>query len=237
MNKPATPDARLRLAASLVRPGAYFADIGTDHATLPLSLLAEGRIDRAVAADVAEGPLSRARANIAGTGYEDRITLLLADGLLGMESLGLTDIAICGMGGELIASILEAAPFVRAPDVRLILQPMTRADLLRRYLASAGFSVRAERYAVSAGRAYLCLLAVYSGEAYAIDGVTAVLGTRSARDPRDTEAFLQYLETRRREAEAKLRGKREGGVDTHGEEALLAAILAEREFYEGKGAV
>lgn len=232
MNNPILPDARLSLAAELVRPGARFADIGTDHATLPLALLSGGRISYAVAADVAEGPLNRARENVRGTGYESRITLMLANGLSGMEDLGLTDIAICGMGGELIATILREAPFVKTPSVQLVLQPMTRADVLRRYLAAAGFAVLAERYAVSAGRAYLCLLVSFDGRVREVDEITAVLGTRALRDARDREAFLQYLKTRKHEVEARLRGKREGGVDTCGDETLLEAILAEMENYD-----
>ena len=91
-------DARLLSVASLVRRGARFADVGTDHAYLPLYLLEEGMISSAVAADIAEGPLATARANVMASGREGDVTLLLANGLSGMDGLGLTDIAICGMG-------------------------------------------------------------------------------------------------------------------------------------------
>jgi tRNA (adenine22-N1)-methyltransferase len=228
VNNRASVDPRLSLVADLVRDGACFADIGTDHAYLPLYLLSEGRIRAAVAADVAEGPLERARANVRAAGREGEVTLLLADGLTGMEGLGLSDIAICGMGGELIASILEAAPFVRDPAVRLILQPMTRADSLRRYLAFAGFSILAERYTEAAGRVYLCLCVAFDGVSRRIDDIAAVLGDPTARDERDREAFLAFLDLREREAAARLLGKREGGADATLEEDLLAAIAAER---------
>lgn len=228
MNKPTPLDPRLGLVAELVREGAVFADVGTDHAHLPIHLLECGRIRAAVASDVAEGPLERARANIRLAGRESEITLLLTDGLLGMEGLGLTDIAICGMGGELIASILEAAPFVRDAAVRLILQPMTRADVLRCYLAEAGFRIFSERYAEAAGRVYLCLVAAFDGSVGSRDPVSAVLGKRELRDPRDRDAFLSFLAIREREARARLLGKREGGADVSLEEALLSAIAAER---------
>ncbi len=221
-------DPRLALVAELVRDGARFADVGTDHAYLPIHLLAMGRICSAVASDVAEGPLERARANVRAAGREGEVTLLLADGLSGMEGLGLSDIAVCGMGGELIASILEAAPFVRDPAVRLILQPMTRADSLRRYLASTGFRILSERYAAAGGRVYLCLCATFDGETRSLDDIAAVLGDARARDGRDREAFLSFLDLREREAVSRLRGKREGGADASAEECLLAAIAAER---------
>lgn len=228
MNNRAPIDPRLSLVAGLVREGARFADVGTDHAYLPLHLLSLGRIRSAVASDVAKGPLERARANVRAAGREGDVTLLLADGLTGMEGLRLSDIAICGMGGELIASILEAAPFVRDPAIRLILQPMTRADALRRYLASAGFCVLCERYAKSAGRIYLCLSAAYDGEVREISEVAAVLGDARVREEADKDAFLVFLDLREREAVARLRGKRAGGADASAEESLLAAIAAER---------
>ncbi|MBQ2718458.1 MAG: SAM-dependent methyltransferase [Clostridia bacterium] len=222
-------DPRLSLAASLVREGARFADVGTDHAYLPLWLLSEGRLSYAVASDVAVGPLERARANVRAEGREGEVTLLLTDGLAGMEGLSLTDVAICGMGGEMIVSILAAAPFVREQRVRLILQPMTHAADLRRYLAAEGFAVLGERYATAAGKVYLCLAAEYTGEPYALPAPMAELGSAALRDARDTEAFLAFLVLRERDTRARLAGKRQGGVDARDEEELLAAIAAERE--------
>lgn len=158
-----TPDARLSAAAALVRTGAVFADVGTDHAYLPLLLLEDGKIARAYACDIGEGPLARARAHVAASPYADRVTLLLTDGLEGLDGRGITDIALCGMGGELIVRILSRAPWVRDPALRLILQPMTRAAVLRRYLAAEGFSVEEERLSRAAGRAYTCIAAHYDG--------------------------------------------------------------------------
>ena len=228
VSKTPSLSSRLALAADLVRPGARFADVGTDHAYLPIHLIGEGRISFAVAADIAEGPLDRARENLGAAGLLDRVTLLLADGLSGMEGLGLSDIAVCGMGGEMIASILAAAPFVRDPSVRLILQPMTKADVLRRYLAAEGFSVISERYAAEDGRVYLCLGATYDGQVRLLTPFADVLGEPEKRDRRDREAYLAYLDIREREIRGRLRGKRVGGADTGEEEALLAAIAEER---------
>ncbi len=234
-NKTLPIDERLGLAASLVRQGAYFADVGTDHAYLPLHLLSLGKIRAAVASDVAKGPLLRAEANVRASGEEGRVFLVLADGLKGMEGLGLTDIAICGMGGEMISEILRAAEFVRSPSVRLILQPMTRVDVLRSYLAKAGFAVFSERYAVAQGRPYVCLGASYDGVKRTLSRTEALLGDSSLREPSDSMAFAAYLALREREALACLAGKREGGADTREEEDLLAAIAKERDrHYEGE---
>ena len=186
-------------------------------------------ISSAVAADIAEGPLATARANVIASGREGDVTLLLANGLSGMDGLGLTDIAICGMGGELIVDILSAAPFVKHPDTHLILQPMSRWEVLRAYLASEGFSVLCERYSVAAGRAYLCLSVTYTGKPYEIDPIRAVLGERSLRAPEDTVAYAAFLDAREREALTRLSGKRSGGLSTDAEDALLMAIKQERE--------
>ncbi len=215
--------------ASLVREGAAFADVGTDHAYLPLFLLAEGRVRSAVASDVAKGPLERAARNIEAAGYEGRIKLLLANGLCGMQALGLTDIAVCGMGGEIIAEILEKAPFVKNDAVQLLLQPMTRADALRQYLAASGFGVRAERYVADGEHIYLVLSAFYDGRKRQLSATDAVLGERGLRAKEDRNVYLSFLDKKEREAKDRLAGKTAGGADTRPEEEILAAIVAERE--------
>ena len=93
-------DARLMSSANFVRAGAVLADIGTDHGYLPIVLLKEGRIERAVMSDINEGPLATARRNVEDEGLSDKCTLILSDGALALEGLGITDYSICGMGGR-----------------------------------------------------------------------------------------------------------------------------------------
>ncbi len=223
------PGERLRAAANFVRQGACFADIGTDHALLPLYLLQTRKITRAFASDTAEGPLCRARENIEAAGFAGAVTLLRADGLIGLEALGLTDIAICGMGGELIASILAAAPFVKNPDIRLILQPMSRPASLRRYLAAQGFAVREERVGLSAGRVYSCLLAVYTGQPYSLSLLQTEVGNPTPADRAAREAYLQLLTLKENTVRERLAGRQRGARQTGEDEELLAALRAEKE--------
>ena len=123
---------RLCTASSHVRNGAVVADIGTDHAYVPIYLAKQGRINKAYACDINEGPIRRAKENIAKYNLDDIIEARLQNGLDGIENLAPTDILICGMGGELIASIIDKSDYVRQKGIRLILQPMTFVKELRK---------------------------------------------------------------------------------------------------------
>lgn len=222
----ALSDGRLLAAASFVRPGAVFADIGTDHAYLPLHLLQQGRITRAIAADIGEGPLSRARAHIAASGMAGRVETVLTNGLQGLEHHGLTDIAICGMGGELIVDILSASPFVREAGIRLILQPMTRAATLRRYLASEGFAILAERPCRAAGRVYTCLCVEHDGVRRTLTPAEAEVGCPLCESEEERDCFAELLARRITALQEKKRALEGASLTDEEDEALLAALLS-----------
>ena len=157
-----TLSKRLSAAASLVRSGAVCADIGTDHAYIPINLVLKGKVARAIASDVNEGPIKIAKENIKSCGLEDKITVTVANGLEGIELHAPTDILICGMGGELIVKILDASDYVRNNGIRLILQPMTCISELREYL-SCGFNIVDEDIVLDSGKLYQIICAEYDG--------------------------------------------------------------------------
>ena len=144
-------DARLSCCASFVRSGSLLADIGTDHAYLPIWLVQNKSCRSAIAADLRQGPLDSAQKNILSAGLQQYITTRLSDGLTKILPHEADDIVIAGMGGHLIASILEAAPWVKDPQKRLILQPMSDAPVVRRWLCENGFDILEER-AVHCGK-------------------------------------------------------------------------------------
>lgn len=219
-------DPRLMSAAEFVRAGSVLADIGTDHGYLPVFLLLEGKIKRAVLSDVNEGPLRSAAAHAKEAGVEGRVEILLADGCSMLANRGIEDYTICGMGGELIAEIISHAPHLKDKNVNLVLQPMSRVGHLRRYLTSEGFDILAERYSYSAGHYYVCLRAVYSGEARTIDAVDAELGAHCP-DRADVSEYRGYLLSRLKSLCRAAEGKKLGGNDA-GDDELLCRRIEER---------
>jgi tRNA (adenine22-N1)-methyltransferase len=219
-------NARLLSAAELVRQGAVFADIGTDHAYLPLFLLDRGKISRAVCADINEGPLNSARANAREAGHTDKIEFVLTDGAACLSDRGITDYAICGMGGELIAAIIERAPHLRDKSVNLILQPMSRQGVLRKFLASNGFEIRCESYSTDSGKHYVTLLVNYTGNISEIDDVEAELGAKRAEYV-NKSAQICYLKAKLSAFLKQRDGKIQGGDDAV-KEALLVEKITER---------
>ena len=204
--------------ADLVRQGAVFADIGTDHGYLPVFLLLSGRISRAVLTDVNEGPLSSAEETVKEYGLSDRVTLILADGLHGIDNEGVTDVAVCGMGGDLIARIISEAPFLKAEGMRLILQPMTRQATVRKALYSLGFEIVAERYSYCTGKYYVGIAAEYCGAQKELSPSEAELGVLGFL-PEDREAYIGYMKGKLRSYERAIDGRRLAGEDS--EELLI----------------
>ena len=177
-------DKRLQAVASFVRPGSRVADIGTDHAYLPVWLVRQGICPAAIASDLNAGPLRTARGTVETAGLADRIALRLGNGLDTVHPGEVEDIVIAGMGGETIASILDAAPWVKDSGLRVILQPMTRAEDLRRWLLYNGFTVDRERYIQDGRRRYIVLLARYTDSMPPDDDLSVYAGFFSAEEGR-----------------------------------------------------
>ena len=114
---------RLQACADFVRQGTRVCDVGTDHALLPCELVKQGKATAALAADVHEKPLAGARKTIRASGCADRVTTRLSDGLQQILPEEADDVVIAGMGGETIAQILAAAPWLQGRGCRLLLQP------------------------------------------------------------------------------------------------------------------
>jgi len=219
------PDERLQTVASLVPKGARLADVGSDHAYLPVYLLQKGQISEALATDVNEGPIRRAEENIARAGLSAGIRTRKCDGLDGVEDFSPDTVTVCGMGGELIASILDKSTYVISAQPLLILQPMTQVGFLRRYLAQKGDEIIEERLCPEAHRLYQIILCRYAAlPARELSPLVALAGEKTKNDP----AFPLLLAKLHRQYEEILCGKRKAGQNTDLEEKILWEI----EHYE-----
>ncbi len=156
-------DPRLSPVASFVRPGSALADIGTDHAYLPVYLVQTGRCPRAVASDLREGRLRMAGRPLRALGLEDRVATVLSDGLDALEPHCADDVVLAGMGGILIAELLSRASWLRDPAVRIIAQPMSHAEDVRLWLYQNGFAIEDEACAMDGRHCYVALAAHYTG--------------------------------------------------------------------------
>ena len=156
-------DERLSAVASLVRNGKRVADIGTDHGYLVAYLVENGVCPGGIAADLRKGPLENAKQTVIQQGLSNEIELILSDGLQNIPENVCDDIVIAGMGGNLIAEILEKAPWVKNEKINIVAQPMTHAEVLRQWFIDNGFSISEEKTATDGKRYYCIISANYNG--------------------------------------------------------------------------
>ena len=145
---------RLRAIAGLVGDFRRLADIGSDHAYLPVWLILQGKADFVIAGEIQQGPLEAARRTITEMALEDCIEARLGDGLAVVRPGEIDVIVIAGMGGASIRGILERSPLVVGKLSRIVCQPMTGAAGLRRWLLEHGWLIDAEELVMEDGRLY-----------------------------------------------------------------------------------
>jgi len=148
---------RLLTIADMVSQGCRIADIGTDHGFLPIELVRSGKVPYAIAMDIVNGPLSRAKEHILAAGLDDRIECRLSDGFDKLNPGEADTAIIAGMGGDLIADIIA-----RKPDVvnELILSPHTHYEKVRKALRDAGYSIIEERMIIDLDKYYVFIRAI-----------------------------------------------------------------------------
>ena len=136
---------RLAKVGEFVPNQARLADIGSDHAYLPVRLMLANKISYAVCGEVVKGPYESALHQVTLQGLADNITVRLADGLFAIEPSDKIDtITICGMGGTLIKQILLEGKERITGEELLILQPNVGEATLRKYLVANEYSIIAE---------------------------------------------------------------------------------------------
>jgi len=189
---------RLLCCASLIA-GGFVCDVGTDHAFLPVYLVMSGKCAQVIATDIREGPLSTAKGTLKRYHVADSVQLMLTDGLKKVPDKGITDVVIAGMGGENIRDILAAdeAKWLQR-GTNLVLQPMSKPEVLRCWLAENGFAITKE-LAVKDTHVYSVIQAHYTGEVRTLTGAEPYVGLLKHND-RITKIYiagvLQRLQTK-----------------------------------------
>ncbi len=183
----------------MVPEGGSLADIGTDHAYIPIYLCLEKRISAAIAMDIGTGPLERAAEHIALYGCGAQITTRLSDGLKALSPGEADCIVIAGMGGGLVIHILEEGKKTAHMAGRIVLQPQSEIPAVRRYLAEHGYVTDAEEIVLEDGK-YYPMMRVFYGPPEESRGACEtefLYGTKLLR--RRHPVLLSYLQKERRQ--------------------------------------
>ncbi len=179
------------------RQGHRLADIGTDHAYLPVFLIKEGCIDYAYACDVAKGPLSSSIETISEEQVEDQVIPLLGDGLAPIVDKEVDMISICGMGGLLITEILEAHKELLDNHL-FILQANTAIDLLREYLYKNEMTIVDERIVRDKHHIYEIIVSQKGHSDYTIEDIEFGPILRNKKEPLFIEKWERQLEVEKK---------------------------------------
>lgn len=186
-------DSRLSAVADFVRDGSRFADVGTDHAYLPVYLLLNGKIEYAVCSDLRKGPLKNAKETVKKYGLESKVDLRLSDGLNGYRGGEVNEIAVAGMGGLLISRFIESTPWLKNQDIHLILQPMTHAENLRKTLYLNGFFIEKEAAVKENGKLYIIISAYFNGVTQNLTTADCVIGEIRKNSDALSREYLESL--------------------------------------------
>ena len=167
---------RLLSCAELITPGVKIADIGTDHAYIPIWLSINNKISHALACDIRMGPLENAIKNIKHFSMEKMVETRLSDGLENVGPEEADEIIIAGMGGNMISNILEKCLWENKSEKKFILQPMKYESKLRLYLASRGYEIKSEKAVICAKKIYTIIVSVFTGIPYQISTLQKYIG-------------------------------------------------------------
>lgn len=183
-------DERLMSCAEFVRENSRIADVGTDHAYLPIYLIKTGKIQRAIASDVRKGPLLNAEKNLKKYHLLDKVELRLSNGLEKIKKKEVDDIIIAGMGGEIIVDILSKADWLKNKTKRLILQPMSMDEKVRKFLYKEKFKIIDEKVTISENKIYNVMCAEFFGKDYKITELYPYIGTLENNLNEETKIYI-----------------------------------------------
>lgn len=195
-------DERMRAVYETVRCGVTVCDVGTDHAFIPIELILSGKSDKCIITDISAPSLEKGIKNARNAACGNKIKAYCTNGTLDVPLDAQTDFIIAGMGGELIVQILEQDSRLKDENHRFVLQPMSKAEELRSYLAQNGFEVINEIKVESVGRIYPIINCKYTAKPYTLDYAELLLGFKKAQ----TELEKRYAKRMAEQLTVKLNG-------------------------------
>ena len=212
---------RLQLIYDIIPKCNTIADIGTDHGYIPIFCVLNGIAQCALAMDVNKGPLERAKINIEKYNVSDKVHTRLSNGLEGLACGEADVIVIAGMGGPLIAEILEKGKNVITDDTTLIIQPMIAPKELREYLYGSGFEIT-EEYVCREQDKFYNIFKVKKGEFEPTQRDLFIGRNLKKNSP---EVFNEYVEYKIKVAQKILKGLKKSTADKSCEIALMETEL------------
>ncbi len=186
-------DSRLMAVAHLVRNNKILADIGTDHAYLPVYLVENGIINKAIAGDLRVGPLQNAKETVVLHNLTDKIELRLSNGLDNFKDNEVEEIAVAGMGGLLISEFIERTKWLKNQDIHLILQPMTHVEELRKTLYDNGFFIDKEVVAKDSNKLYIVLSVFYCAQVQKYTEFDLIVGKLPQNNDDLSKEYLVHI--------------------------------------------
>ena len=155
---------RLQKCAEMVTENSKIADIGTDHAYVPIYLALNKKISFALACDLREGPLKIAQKNISNYNLSGIISTRISYGLENINENEVDEIIIAVMGGNMIVNILKNCSWKDKTSKKFILQPMKYENRLRKFLYENGYKIEKEEAVICSEKVYTAMLVKFIGE-------------------------------------------------------------------------
>lgn len=208
---------RLKMIAEKIPNCDIVADIGTDHAYIPIYSVMNGLCKKALAVDLRKGPLEIAVKNIKKHGLEKNIETRLGNGLEPVLPEECDVVIVAGMGGNLIKDILSSSYEKPNKAKLLLLQPNNAPDALRKWLYENGFDIVSENLAYDAGKIYCLISAVSTGKSTKKDSFSYYIGEKLL-NVENKKLLKAYLLKKAEELDAVIKGR------------LMADLNKERSF-------
>ena len=218
--------SRLLRCAEMVSKNAKIADIGTDHAYIPIYLTLNNTAAHAIASDIKIGPLQNAVKNIEKYGLQNNIEARISDGTNQINENEADEIIIAGMGGNVISNILEKCIWENKKDKVFIINPMKYEERLREFLYENGYKITKEIAVVCSGKVYSVMKVIYTGEKEKINPTEKYIGKMWKNI---TPAEKAYIKKQIKNLNNHLKGAKSGG-ETEKEKHFEGVINSLKKF-------